>query len=96
MVGVALLASLLSLYSLLKIWTGVFWKRAPAAALVATTGTDAGSSGGPVLMVVPTVVLAVVSIGMAVVAGPLYALSERAAADLLDPSAYLRVVLGRS
>jgi multicomponent Na+:H+ antiporter subunit D len=91
-VGVALVASLLSLYSLLKIWTGVFWKRAPAAAT--PLRADAGGSGGPALMVGPTVVLAVVSIAMAVVAGPLYSFSERAAADLLDPSGYLRVVLG--
>jgi multicomponent Na+:H+ antiporter subunit D len=89
-VGVALLASLLSLYSLLKIWTGVFWKRQPAGMTVAP---DAGEAGGPLLMVVPTAALIAVSVAMAIAAGPLYSFSERAASDLLDPSAYRQVVL---
>jgi multicomponent Na+:H+ antiporter subunit D len=54
---------------------------------------DASSAGGPWLMVAPTAILAIVSIGMTLAAGPLYAFSERAAADLLDPSAYRHVVL---
>ena len=45
-------------------------------------------------MVVPTVALIVVSLTMMVAAGPLYSFSERAASDLLDPSAYRQAVLG--
>jgi multicomponent Na+:H+ antiporter subunit D len=90
-VGVALFASLLSLYSLLKIWTGAFWKRPPVD--MPPIPGDASSAGGPWLMVAPTAILAIVSIGMTLAAGPLYAFSERAAADLLDPSAYRHVVL---
>ena len=45
-------------------------------------------------MVVPTAVLAALTIAIGVASGPLYDLSERAAADLLDPSAYVAVVLG--
>ena len=36
-------------------------------------------------MVVPTAVLAALSLAIGVAAGPLYDLSERAAADLIDP-----------
>jgi multicomponent Na+:H+ antiporter subunit D len=39
-------------------------------------------------------VLTVAGVAIAVLAGPLYDLSQRAAVDLLDPSAYLRAVLG--
>jgi multicomponent Na+:H+ antiporter subunit D len=93
-VGVALLVSLLSLYSLLKIWTSVFWKRAPADAPV--LDTPVGRAGGPVLMSLPTALLLGVSIAMAVAAGPLYSFCDRAASDLLDPTAYRHIVLGAS
>ena len=43
-------------------------------------------------MVAPTAALVVVSLAIAVLAGPLYDLSERAAQDLLDPSAYVEAV----
>ena len=39
--------------------------------------------------------LVLLSLGIAVASGPLYDLSERAAADLVDPSAYVEAVLGR-
>jgi multicomponent Na+:H+ antiporter subunit D len=45
-------------------------------------------------MVVPTAVLALLTIAIGLAAGPLYDLSLRAAADLLDPSAYVAVVTG--
>ena len=50
--------------------------------------------GGPVLMVAPTAALAAVSIAIAVAAGPLYRLCERAAAELLDRAGYVQAVLG--
>ena len=45
-------------------------------------------------MVVPTAILAAVSIAIAVAAGPLYRLCERAAAELLDRAGYIQAVLG--
>jgi multicomponent Na+:H+ antiporter subunit D len=91
-VGVALLVSLLSMYSLLKIWSGAFWN--PAQEPPPVTPPPVGRAGGPLLMVVPTATLAIVSVAMAAAAGPLYSFSERAAADLLDPASYLRAVVG--
>jgi multicomponent Na+:H+ antiporter subunit D len=44
-------------------------------------------------MIGPTVSLAVLSLAIALAAGPLYRLSERAATDLLDPSGYIHAVL---
>jgi multicomponent Na+:H+ antiporter subunit D len=91
--GVALLVSLLTLYSLMKIWISVFWSPASEPQPVAASGPPPGEPlGGPLLMVVPTAVLAVLTLAIGLAAGPLYDLSLRAAADLLDPAAYVAVV----
>ncbi|HKY65530.1 MAG TPA: Na+/H+ antiporter subunit D [Acidimicrobiales bacterium] len=92
--AVALVVSLLTLYSLMKIWIAVFWS--PATEPLASP-PDRGHHehlGGPLLMVVPTAVLATLTVVIGLAAGPVYDLSLRAAADLLDPSAYLAAVAG--
>jgi multicomponent Na+:H+ antiporter subunit D len=91
-VGVSLLVSLLTLYSLLKIWSAAFWNPATPDAEVVVR--PVGRLGGPALMVAPTAALLVAGLAIAVAAGPLYDLSHRAAADLLDPSGYREAVLG--
>jgi multicomponent Na+:H+ antiporter subunit D len=91
--GVALLVSLLTLYSLMKIWISVFWSPASDPQPAAASGPPPGEPlGGPLLMVVPTAVLAALTLAIGLAAGPLYDLSLRAAADLLDPAAYIAVV----
>jgi multicomponent Na+:H+ antiporter subunit D len=85
-VGVSLVVSALTLFSMTKIWAGAFGgKIQPAVELQRKL---------PVLMVVPTVTLATVAVAIAMAAGPLYDFSERAAADLLDPGGYRSAVLG--
>ena len=86
-VAVALAVSLLTLFSMMKVWSAVFW--GPATA---DDDEVAVPVAAPPLMVAPTAVLAVGSLVIAVMAGPLYALSLRAADGLLDPSTYLRAV----
>jgi multicomponent Na+:H+ antiporter subunit D len=49
--------------------------------------------GAPLLMIVPTAVLALASIAVSVFAGELYGVSERAATDLLDTDVYVEAVL---
>jgi len=91
--AVALVVSLLTLYSLMKIWIAVFWSPATEPLASAPDQPDHGEPlGGPLLMVVPTAVLAALTVAIGVAAGPLYDLSVRAAADLLDPSAYVAAV----
>jgi len=90
-VAVSLLVSLLTLFSLMKIWSGAFWNPLVDEPIEPTH--EGGRLGGPILMVAPTVVLLVVGLAIAVGAGPLYELSQRAAADLLDPSRYRQAVL---
>jgi multicomponent Na+:H+ antiporter subunit D len=91
--AVALVVSLLTLYSLMKIWIAVFW--APArGGHVRVAAEDDEPLGGPLLMIAPTAVLAALTLAIGLAAGPLYDLCLRAAEDLLDPSAYVAVVNG--
>jgi len=87
-VAVSLAVSLLTLFSMTKIWANAFWGAPEDGA------ADVGSMGR-VLMTGSTAALVGLSVAIAVWAGPLYELSERAAADLIDPGSYVRVVLGR-
>ncbi|MGB0114560.1 MAG: Na+/H+ antiporter subunit D [Ilumatobacteraceae bacterium] len=103
-VVVSLAVSLLTLMSMLKIWTGVFWGEpavTEAATEVATEAASAGEStgdadpGAPKLMTMSTgaVVLIVLAVGVA--AGPIWDLATTAAEDLSDRSTYVQAVLGR-
>ena len=93
LVSVSIVVSLLTLFSMMKIWSGVFWS--PAEAEPDSTPHAVGRLGGPWLMIAPTAVLAALTLCIALAAGPLYAFSERAAADLLDPAGYVSEVLRR-
>lgn len=90
--GVAAFVSLLTLFSMTKIWAGAFWGQREEEP--ENEPVPAGALGGPVLMVGATAVLVLVSVAVAVWAAPLYDLTERAAADLLDPVRYVEAVLG--
>ena len=80
---VALVTSLLTLYSMSKIWNYAFW-RAPSVPAAA---------GRYRAMMLPTAVLVLFSVLMGVVAEPFLRLANDAARDLLDPSAYQEAVL---
>ena len=89
--GVALAVSLFTLFSMTKIWNGVFWG-APDE-LPPHAESVQGSFRAPRLMTASTAVMVAVSLGFVVVAGPLYAFSERAATVLLDRTDYIEAVL---
>jgi len=99
-VAIALGVSLLTLFSMTKIWAEAFLKPLadPIAGSLAANGggVPAGprsrAGAGPLL--VPVAALAAVTVAVGVAAGPLYALATRTAEQLLDPSAYVRAVLG--
>jgi multicomponent Na+:H+ antiporter subunit D len=94
-VGVSLLVSLLTVFSMIRIWVGVFWSPAEEPGAVEDPPRRPGRAGGPTLMVLPTAVLVACSLAVAAAAGPLYSLSERTAADLVDPARYVAQVLDR-
>jgi multicomponent Na+:H+ antiporter subunit D len=77
----------------MKIWISVFWSPATEPLTTPPDQPEHGEPlGGPLLMVVPTAVLAALTVAIGLAAGPLYDFSLRAAADLLDPSAYVAAV----
>jgi multicomponent Na+:H+ antiporter subunit D len=89
-VAVSLAVSLLTLFSMTKIWANTFW----GVSQEDTVGRTLTASRR-MLMVGPTAGLVVLSLAIAVSSGPLFDLSERAARDLVDPSGYVAEVLGR-
>ncbi len=88
-VGVALLASLLTLVSMTKIWTGVFWGDVHPAADAERRGLLRRYP----LMSGSAVVLVGGTLAIAALAGPLYAYCVGAGAQLVDPSVYIEAVL---
>ncbi len=89
-VGVSLAVSMLTLFSMTKIWAEAFWKDRPA-------GADAFEPLPAMrrpAMLGPVVVLAALTLLLGIGAEPLLRLSSEAAAQLLNPSAYIQAVLG--
>jgi multicomponent Na+:H+ antiporter subunit D len=78
----------------MKVWIAVFWSPAPDPVPDAVVPRPGEPLGGPLLMVAPTAALAALTLAIGLAAGPIYDYSVRAAADLLDPSAYVTEVLG--
>jgi multicomponent Na+:H+ antiporter subunit D len=90
-VAVSLAVSLLTLFSMSKIWNGAFWGEVEL--VVEPDDGPTARWGATVPMLGATGVLVAVSVALAVFAGPLYSLCERASTALLDPHDYLRTVL---
>jgi multicomponent Na+:H+ antiporter subunit D len=90
-VAVSLVVSLLTLFAMMRIWMGAFWSPPEEGGPPAPPSVN--RAGGPALMVTPTAVLVAATLAVAVAAGPLYSLSQRAAAELLDRQAYIDKVL---
>ncbi len=92
-VGVAMFVSLWTLYSMIKIWTEVFLKEAPKeAGAVEATGSLWQHS--TLLMILPVVVLAAITIFLGIAANPVLHLVQRAAGQLMDPTEYITAVMG--
>jgi multicomponent Na+:H+ antiporter subunit D len=92
-VAVALVVSFLTLFAMTRIWAGAFWSPAEDESLAAVADGVESRGGGPSLMVASTAAVVICSLAVAAAAGPLFALSRRAAADLLDRNRYIEKVL---
>ena len=90
--AISVLVSILTLYSMTKIWSGVFWGEPDQPPPLAEAHGE-GRLRAPALMTAATVGLVAVTIVIAVGAQPLWELSERAAMELLEPSGYTEAVL---
>ena len=94
-VFVSLAVSILTLYSMTKIWNEAFWKTAPreVEGHVPERQLSRVQTWG---ILVPGVLLVSFSVALSVAAAPVLALSTAAAVQLLDPQAYISAVLGVS
>ena len=89
-VVVALMASILTLLSMTKIWLGVFWGD-PTDPIIPDAG--AGAANGSRLIMMSAAALAVVgTLAIALFAGTLWNLSERAASELVEGRPYIEAV----
>lgn len=106
-VACALGVSLLTLFSMMKLWNEAFWKPAPetqADAPPAAPAKPAKSSKpakpmGPAkideaLLLGPTIAIVLLVAIAGLLAGPLFQVTGRAADQLLDPRGYIEAVLG--
>jgi multicomponent Na+:H+ antiporter subunit D len=82
--AVALTVGLLTLLSMARVWDEAFWKPAPAESVAAAPAP---------LMLAPIAALVCLIIALSVAAGPVFAISKRAAEQLLHPDEYVRAVL---
>jgi multicomponent Na+:H+ antiporter subunit D len=85
--ALALAVSLLTLFSMTKLWNEAFWKPAP-------TPSEREQAPVPWTLLGPVVALAAITVGIGLGAGPVFELASRAAAQLADPTQYVRAVLG--
>lgn len=91
-VTVALAVSVLTLYSMTKIWGEAFWKVAPDRDEAGAA--PLGDGRIPAGMLAPIVVLVLATVLLGIAAEPVFELTHRAAAQLLEPESYIRAVLG--
>ncbi len=89
-VATALIVSLLTLFSMTKIWASVFWKAAPDP-LPDCHGMTAWQWRGFLL---PMIVLAGITVLIGFFAAGVYDVSQMAAEQLMNRDAYIRAVLG--
>lgn len=83
--AVALVVSLLTLYSMTKIWNEVFWKPAKNEEQVVTPNRVR-------IMTAPVIVLVTLIVTVGLLAEPVINLSRRAAEELTGPAAYREAV----
>ncbi|MBW3613289.1 MAG: Na+/H+ antiporter subunit D, partial [Chloroflexi bacterium] len=93
-VGLALLASVVTLLAVGVAWAEAFWKAAPEGASVDLEEYRARSRADRMSMFAPVIVLVVVVVGLGLGAQPVLELALDAGEQLMEPDAYLDAVLG--
>ncbi len=93
-VAVALGVSILTLFSMTKIWAEAFWKDSPIMDEKAIADSLAGVNRGQlILKLSPVILLAALTVVLGLAAEPLLNLATQAASQLLDTQGYIQAVL---
>lgn len=87
--GTALFVGLLTIFSMAKIWSEAFWKPAPEG-----QGDRPLSYKERWTYYLPIILLAMITVIIGLVAEPFFLVAQQAAAELLQPEAYVHAVLG--
>jgi multicomponent Na+:H+ antiporter subunit D len=95
-VATALVVSLLTLFSMIKIWKEVFWKEAPSGKALDPSAQCIQGSTSRFVLLLPMVTLAALTVFIGLAAEPLLVLVSRAAEQLMNPAEYIDSVLGGS
>lgn len=88
-VAVSLAVSLLTLFSMTKIWMEAFWKPIPEKA-----PPQNREAGYKFSLVFPALAMGLISVVLGVLAQPVYGLADQAAGVLMQPALYAAAVLG--
>lgn len=86
LLATSLVVGLLTLYSMTKIWSEVFWKG------IETNGDETRSTSAR-FMAPPAIMLACITVAIGVAAEPVFMLADETARQLLDPTQYIEAVL---
>jgi multicomponent Na+:H+ antiporter subunit D len=89
-VAVSMVVSLLTLYSMTKIWAYVFWKPAPAE----LPDLDPMAPAAWSAFLLPMIGFTIITVALGLFAGPVFDYAQLAAGQLMDPSVYIHAVLG--
>ncbi len=94
-VFVALAVSILTLFSMTKIWAEAFWKNSPAYEITAVTAAVSAMPRQTTrLLLLPIAGLMILTIVLGLVAEPFVELALAAATQLRNPDLYIQAVLG--
>ncbi|MEQ9032308.1 MAG: hypothetical protein RLP44_26565, partial [Aggregatilineales bacterium] len=94
-VAVSLLVSVLTLFSMTKIWAEAFWKDSPRLTDEDIRATVSKMDRGRYfLLLSPLVVLTALTIIFGIFAEPLLLICQSAAEQLMNPQGYITAVLG--
>lgn len=95
LVAVALGVSVLTMFSMVKIWAEAFWKKHPNRTDdEIAQGFAAQPPQRMVELIMPLVILGVLTVLMGVLASPVLEVSRHAAEQLINREAYIEAVLG--
>ena len=86
--AIAVIVSLLTLFSMLKIWNEVYWKPSPGEKPVGAVKVNV-----PAGMIIPLFILSLGTILLGIFGGYFLEISKSAAEQILNPDVYIKKVL---